>query len=81
MRTTIDIDPTVLDVARDLANHSRRSIGAVISELAKRGIEAGKASGSQSSRNGFPVFALPTDTPPVTSELVKQLLADEDLPA
>lgn len=81
MRTTIDVDPVILAAAKDLAAHSQRSLGAVISELARRGLESGRAQAAGDLRNGFPVFAVASGTPAVTSETVKQLLADEDLPA
>lgn len=38
MRTTLDIDDDVLDAAKALARRSKRSAGAVISELARRGL-------------------------------------------
>ena len=81
MRTTIDIDPVILGAAKDLAAHSQRSLGAVISELARRGLESDSARATDGLRNGFPVFSVGPGTPPVASETVKQLLADEDLPA
>jgi hypothetical protein len=71
----------ILDAAKDLAEQGRRSIGAVISDLARRGLEVGRAQAAKGLRNGFPVFSLGPGTPPVTSETVKQILADEDLPA
>jgi len=81
VRTTLDLDPVILNAAKDLADHTRRSVGAVISELARRGLESGKAQAADGLRNGFPVFSVAPNAPPVTSETVKQLLADEDLPA
>jgi hypothetical protein len=38
MRTTLDIDDDVLAAAKALAQRSKRSAGAVISELARRGL-------------------------------------------
>ena len=81
VRTTLDIDPSILAAARDLAEHSNASIGAVISELARRGLESGRAGVAEASRNGFPLFCVPPGALPVTSETVKRILADEDLPA
>jgi hypothetical protein len=40
MRTTVDIDETVLAAARSLARAEGLSLGAAISELAKRGLRA-----------------------------------------
>ena len=42
MRTTIDLDPEIHEIARRRAFEERRSIGDVISELARRGLEAGE---------------------------------------
>ncbi|MGL5930938.1 MAG: hypothetical protein ACRCY8_18550 [Dermatophilaceae bacterium] len=44
MRTTVDIDDTVLAAARSLARTGRMSLGAAISELARRGLVAPTAS-------------------------------------
>ncbi|ORW74361.1 hypothetical protein AWC22_23535 [Mycobacterium riyadhense] len=38
MRTTLDMDDDVVAAARELAAGERRSVGAVISELARRGL-------------------------------------------
>ncbi|MCU0873099.1 MAG: hypothetical protein MUE50_12230 [Pirellulaceae bacterium] len=81
MRTTLDIDPTVLSAAKDIAHHSRRSVGAVISDWARQGLAASRAASSILERNGFPLFAVPADAAPITAERVNEILADEDLPA
>jgi hypothetical protein len=38
MRTTLSIDSDVLSAARDLAKAERRTVGAVISDMARRGL-------------------------------------------
>lgn len=80
MRTTLDIDPVVLSAAKDVAHLSRRSLGAVISQWARKGLEASRTPPSTLERNGFPLFSVPAGTPPVTTETVSEILADEDLP-
>jgi len=70
-----------LEVAKDLAESSKRSVGAVLSELARRGLDSGRAQAADGKRNAFPVFAVAPGTPPVTTETVRRILADEDLPA
>ncbi len=80
MRTTLDLDPVVLSAAKDVARVSRRSLGKVISEWARKGLEASRTPPSALERNGFPLFSLPAGTPPVTTEIVGEILADEDLP-
>ncbi len=81
MRTTLDIDPVVLSAAKDVARLSRRSLGAVISQWARKGLEASRTPPSELERNGFPLFSVPAGTAPVTTEIVREILADEDLPA
>jgi hypothetical protein len=72
MRTTLSIDPEVLSAARKLAASRSTSLGEVISELARRGLEARAKVGS---RHGFPVFEVPANSPPLTPEQVRE---DED---
>ncbi|MDR1295552.1 MAG: hypothetical protein LBK59_11500 [Bifidobacteriaceae bacterium] len=42
MRTTLDVDIDVLSAARDVARAERRTIGAVISDMARRGFTLGE---------------------------------------
>ena len=44
MRTTLEIDDRLHEIARRRAFEERRGIGDVISELALRGLESGQAS-------------------------------------
>ena len=68
MRTTLDIDDNVLAAARALARDSGTSIGAVVSALARRGLEPAPTG----HRNGFPVFDAGPDAPAITPELVNE---------
>ena len=79
MRTTLDIDPAVLSLAKDVAATSKQSVGAVISDFALRGIESTRAT-IETRRNGFPVFSSSQSGQKISMEKVKELLADEDLP-
>ena len=54
MRTTLDLDATALQAARELATHRAQSLGAVVSELILKGMRADAPSARKS---GFPVFA------------------------
>jgi hypothetical protein len=74
MRTTLDLDDEVLAAARRIAADRSRSIGQVISELARRGLQTRPRI---SSRRGFPVFQVAKDAPPLTLEDVRR---DEDEP-
>lgn len=73
MRTTLDIDDDIVAAARELAAYERRSLGAVISELARRGLTPSRVEASM----GLPVIHVPAGTPPITPEMVRRAL-DED---
>ena len=73
MRTTLDLDDDVVAAARELAAGERRSLGSVISELARRGLTPARVDAEE----GLPVIRVPAGTPPITPELVRRAL-DED---
>jgi hypothetical protein len=73
MRTTLNIDEDVVSAARELATGERRSLGSVISELARRGLTPARIE----TDDGLPVIRVPTGTPPITPEMVRRAL-DED---
>jgi len=54
MRTTLDLDRTALEAARQLAAHRAQSLGAVVSELILKGL---RAEAPATRKAGFPVFA------------------------
>jgi hypothetical protein len=79
MRTTLSIDDDVLHAAQERARHEKRSVGSVVSELARAGLtERGrptrKATASP-SRHGF--RPLPHRGPAVTNTLIDQLLEED----
>lgn len=74
MRTTLAIDDDVLAVAKTLAAQQQKSIGQVVSELARQGLRPKQAPPRQ--RNGIPLLARGRQSPPVTMELVNQLRDD-----
>jgi len=65
MRTTLNLGPEVMAAARQIAAARSKSIGEVISELARRGLEVRP---SKASRRGFPVFQIPQGARPLTLE-------------
>ena len=73
MRTTLDIDDDVVVAARELASGERRSLGSVISDLARRGLTPARIE----TDDGLPVIRVPAGTPPITAEMVRRAL-DED---
>ena len=73
MRTTLDIDDDVVAAARELAATQRRSLGSVISELARRGLTPARVE----VEGDLPVIRVPAGAPPITPEMVRRAL-DED---
>lgn len=73
MRTTLDIDADVLAAARQLAEARSQSIGQVISELARLGLEPRPSRTTR--RGGFPVFEVAPGARLLTFEDVRR---DED---
>jgi len=76
MRTTLDVEADVLDAAKALAIARGVSVGAALSELARRGVAARIP---LSARNGFPVFQVPVGTPGFGPDEVAAATAREDL--
>ena len=69
MRTTLQIEDDVVQAARRLAKTENKTLGRVISELARKGLRPERREGD---RSGFPVFDVPSDALPITLERVKQ---------
>ena len=70
MRTTLAIDDDVLAAAKGLAELENKTIGEVISMLARKSLQAPVTSISE--RNGVPLLTVKDGTP-VTMEFVNQL--------
>lgn len=74
MRTTINLDDDVLLAARGLARRNGTSIGAVVSELARKGLNGDSHSDAQDADVNFYGFRpLPKRGKPVTNELINRL--------
>jgi hypothetical protein len=73
VRTTLNLDDDVVAAARELAAGEKRSLGSVISELARRGLTPARVD----SNGDLPVIRVPPGTPPITPEMVRRAL-DED---
>jgi hypothetical protein len=77
MRTTLDIDDDVLEIAKQRAKAERRTTGEVISELARQAIAQPRARLDFSKVrivDGIPV--LPSRGGVVTKELVDKLIEE-----
>jgi hypothetical protein len=73
---TLNVERDVLDAAKALAVARGVSVGAALSELARRGVAARTP---LSARNGFPVFQVPVGTPGFGSDEVASATSREDL--
>lgn len=74
MRTTLTIDDDVLAAARSLAESERKSVGQVLSELARSGLAPRVELADEA---GVPVFRVSPNAAPLTPERVRRA-ADED---
>jgi hypothetical protein len=73
MRTTLQIDDDVLESARVIAQAEHRTVGAVISELARRSL---RPAGIR-VEEGLAVFDVPSDAPVITSADVARAVDDD----
>jgi hypothetical protein len=69
MRTTLSLDADILSAARQIAAAKSKSIGEVVSELARRGLEA---RGKVGTRQGFPVFEVTKGAAPLTPDDIRR---------
>ena len=74
MRTTLAIDDDVLDAARAISEQTRRPLGEVVSELARRGL---KPRSETVSGRGLPRFAVSEKARTFTPDAVRKDLDDE----
>jgi len=71
MRTTLSIDDDILAAARELAQNENKTVGEVISSLARKAMQPESA--PHRTRNGVRLLAVRPGAQRVTSELVRQL--------
>lgn len=71
MRTTLTIDDDVLAAARGLAARQHKTVGEVISALARQALKPSTA--NRKMRNGVPLLLVRSGAPAVTPELVNHL--------
>ena len=72
MRTPLNVDDDVLACARVLAAERGTSVGAALSELARRSLCARRVAVERS----IPGFTVDPDRPPITPEMVRAANAD-----
>ena len=71
MRTTLAIDDDVLSAAKEMAAIEKKSVGEVISSLARKALAPEEP--KVKTRNGVPLLKIRKGAPRVTSELVHRL--------
>lgn len=71
MRTTLRLDEDVLAAARALAQQQDKTLGEVVSELARRGLQPVAATATV--RNGIRLLPVREGARPATLELVNRL--------
>jgi len=71
MRTTLSIDDDVLGAAKEMATAQNRTVGEVISSLARRGLSPLES--RRQTRNGIPLLPVRAGAKRVTSEMVQKL--------
>ena len=76
MRTTLVIDDDILSAAKEMAAVEKKSVGEVLSSLARRALSPSETKAKR--RNGVPLLKVRKGGHRVTSELVRRLR--EDLP-
>lgn len=72
MRTTVNLDDDVLRAAKEVATLSGRTLGEVLSDLARAALSSDRT--EMALRNGVPILASTPDARLVTSEDVARLL-------
>ena len=71
MRTTLDIEEDVLEVAKSLARHQGLSLGKAVSGLIRKGIQP--SAQKELTRNGLRIIARGSDAKAVTLDVVNKL--------
>ena len=79
MRTTLAIDDDVLAAAQHMARRQRKTLGELISALARKGLRAESAGAVVGAvRNGIPLLPVRPDGGVATLELVNHLRDESD---
>lgn len=74
MRTTLTLEDDVAETARSMARASGRTLGEVISELARRGL---KARAPRAKRGALPTFELREHDEVIPSDRAARLLSED----
>lgn len=72
MRTTLNLEPDVLAAARKIAGARAVSLGKAVSDLIRRGLDAGATVSPKGSLGVFPVFEAGRGAAPLSLEDVQR---------
>jgi hypothetical protein len=75
VRTTLSLDDDVYEAALQLSKTSGERLGAVLSELARRGLKPREP--KPGGKRRFPVFDVPADAPAIRASTVQKILDEE----
>ena len=75
MRTTVTLDDDVLEAAHALVRGSGKTLGQVLSQLARRGLRAER---ERATENGLPVFKVGPNASIIPSGRAGNLLSEEE---
>ena len=73
MRTTLTLDPDIHHAVRSIARERGESLGTVVSSLARAALQPREHT---TRADGFPVFDVGPDAPPLTPDMVRDALED-----
>jgi len=74
MRTTVTLDDDVFEAAQALVRASGKTLGQILSQLARRGL---RVPSEHATRNGLPVFNVSANAPVIPSGRAADLLSGE----
>ncbi len=74
MRTTLHIDDDVYQAAKSIAETEGRSVGKVLSSLARKGLAPRDY---RTEEGGIPVFAVSENAAPLTFAMVNRAMEEE----
>jgi hypothetical protein len=78
MRTTLSIDDDVLQAVKERAKRQRRSVGEVLSDLARQALTGQHKTGAEATAEPFYGFEpFPHRGPAVSNDLIDQLREEE----
>lgn len=78
MRTTLNIEDDVLLAVKERARREKRSVGGLLSELARRSLTSSEYGGEIAEEGSFYGFEpLPRRGPAVSNELIDRLREEE----